>query len=317
MANKEKNDSNSYGKSQQTEGKTKIWKASTGILAVLLVVSLYFLLQGGTAVTGAALGPQDAGDKAVNYINQNLLNQGTAELVDVKEEKGLYLITLDIGGQEQESYITKDGELLLPQSVELKGGIPNNQPDSDQQDTDNGQNQPTRQEVSLDDDPVKGSEDAPVTIIEFSDFECPYCSKYYSQTLPQIEENYVKTGKVKIVYKDFPLTRIHPDAMKAAQAAECAQDQGNFWEYHDKMFENQDSLGVSSLKQYAQDLGLDTEEFNTCLDSGKYESEVQNDLQQGQSAGISGTPGFLINGRLVTGAQPYANFKQIIEEELN
>ncbi len=178
--------------------------------------------------------------------------------------------------------------------------------------------QPTetpRTEVSADDDAFKGSADAPVTIIEFSDFQCSFCARFFSQTLPQLQTNYIDTGKVKFVFRDFPLG-FHAEAQKAAEAAECAGDQGKFWEMHDKLFENYASLNVANMKQWASDLGLDTATFNDCLDSGKYESEVKSDMQDGQNAGISGTPSFFINGIKVVGAQPYSTFQQIIEAEL-
>ncbi|MFH1587183.1 MAG: DsbA family protein [Candidatus Diapherotrites archaeon] len=170
-------------------------------------------------------------------------------------------------------------------------------------------------EVSVDDDPVKGSEDAPVTIIEFSDFECPFCARFYSQTLSQIEKNYIDTGKVKLVYRDFPLS-FHQEAQPAAEAAECADEQGKFWEMHDKIFENQQAISDSSYKQWAAELGLDTGQFNECLDSGKYASEVQKDVADGQAYGVSGTPAFFINGTKLIGAQPYSKFEEAIENAL-
>jgi protein-disulfide isomerase len=170
-------------------------------------------------------------------------------------------------------------------------------------------------EASADDDPAKGKRDAPVTIIEWSDFQCPFCAKFFTQTLPQIEKEYIATGKAKLVYRDFPLS-FHQYAQKAAEAAECADDQGKFWEMHDMIFENQDAISVDDLKGYAEELGLDTEAFNDCLDSSKYEGEVQKDMADGQAAGVSGTPGFVINGRLIVGAQPFSSFKQAIDAAL-
>ena len=167
----------------------------------------------------------------------------------------------------------------------------------------------------VDDDPVKGDKNAPVTIVEFSDFQCPFCERFYTQTLSQIENEYIKTGKVKLVYRDFPLG-FHQYAQKAAEAAECADEQGKFWEFHNKIFENQQQLSLDSLKQWASEIGLETNKFNNCLDSGKMTSEVQKDLKDGSAAGISGTPGFIINGQLVSGAQPFSAFKQVIDAEL-
>ena len=167
----------------------------------------------------------------------------------------------------------------------------------------------------IDDDTVKGEANAPVTIIEWSDFECPFCARFYSQTLGQIEEKYIKTGKVRLVYRDFPLG-FHANAQKAAEAAECAGEQGKFWEMHDQLFEKGVKGGVSGFKQYAADIKLDTSKFNSCLDSGKMASETAKDMQDGQAVGITGTPGFIINGQLISGAQPFSVFQQIIEAEL-
>ena len=170
-----------------------------------------------------------------------------------------------------------------------------------------------------DDDAFKGDKDAPVTIVEWSDFGCFFCERFYSETLGLIEENYIETGKVKLVYRDFPWEAAHPGAGKAAEAAECAREQGKFWEMHDTIFEDGISGGVggvTAFKQYAINLGLNTENFNSCLDSGKFAKEVEKDMQDGRAAGISGTPGFIINGKLVSGAQPFSVFQQAIEAEL-
>lgn len=175
--------------------------------------------------------------------------------------------------------------------------------------------QPTKVSVSAEDDAVLGNANAPVTIIEFSDFECPFCGKFYTETLPSIKENYIDIGKVKLVFRDFPLP-FHPDAQKAAEAAECAGEQNKYWEMHDKIFENQNALSVANLKQYAKGMGLDSAQFNACLDSGKMASEVQKDLADGQGYGVSGTPTFFINGIELVGAQPYSVFDQLIKQAL-
>ena len=167
----------------------------------------------------------------------------------------------------------------------------------------------------VDGDYVKGDENAPVTIIEYSDFECPFCGRFFEQTLPQIEENYIDTGKVKLIYRDFPLG-FHANAQKAAEAAECAGEQGKYWEMHDTLYET-GALSIANLKQHAKDLGLDSTQFDSCLDSGKYATEVTDDMAKGQAAGVSGTPSFTINGKLLVGAQPYATFAQMIDAELS
>lgn len=171
-----------------------------------------------------------------------------------------------------------------------------------------------------DDDSVKGNSDAVVTIVEFSDFQCTFCKRFYDNALGQIRSTYIDTGKVKFVYRDFPLG-FHQNAQIAAEAAECAGEQGKFWEYHDKIFDNSQSDGTGlykdDLKQYAAELGLDAAAFNTCIDSGKYTQEVNDDFNDGSAAGVDGTPTFFINGTKIVGAQPFSNFQQIIDAELN
>ncbi len=171
------------------------------------------------------------------------------------------------------------------------------------------------QQLTEDDD-VKGSANAPVTIVEFSDYECPYCRRFATETLPQIILKYVDTGKAKLIFRDFPLS-FHQNAQKAAEAAECAGDQGKYYEMHDKLFGNGVAGGVGAFKQYAIELGLDTSEFSQCLDSGKAAAEISRDFNDGQNLGVTGTPAFFINDKVVVGAQPFSVFEQIIEQELN
>jgi len=163
-------------------------------------------------------------------------------------------------------------------------------------------------------DHVRGDFNAPITIVEFSDFECPFCEKHYP-TLNKILGDY--KGKVRLVYKHFPLSQIHPSAQKAAEASECASEQGKFWEYHDKVFENQPSgLSVEKLKQWARDLELNSSKFNNCLDSGKFAQKVTDNLQEGTTKGVNGTPATFINGQLISGAVPYDSIKQVIDNLL-
>jgi len=175
---------------------------------------------------------------------------------------------------------------------------------------------PRQQVVSIDDDAVEGDSEAPVTIIEFSDYECPFCARFYTQTLPLIRENYIDTGKVKLVFRDFPLS-FHPYAQKAAEAAECAGKEGDdkYYEMHDLLFEKGVDGGVDEYKEYAKEIGL-SNDFDECLDSGEMAEEVKKDMDEGASVGVRGTPAFFINGKLVTGAQPYSVFEQAIEQGL-
>jgi protein-disulfide isomerase len=163
------------------------------------------------------------------------------------------------------------------------------------------------------DDPVLGDAKAPVTVVEFSDFQCPFC-RQVMPTLKKLREVY--GDRVRIVWKDFPLTSIHPQAFKAAEAAHCAREQSKFWEYHDRLFENQGALDADFLKKYAADTGLDAAKFNTCLDTAKYAERVQAQMGVGNQLGVSSTPSMFVNGRMVSGAQPFEVFTAIIDEEL-
>lgn len=176
------------------------------------------------------------------------------------------------------------------------------------------------EDVSADDDPFLGSLDAPVTIIEFSDFQCPFCNRFFQNTFPELKKNYIDTGKVRYVYRDFPISSIHPFAEEAAEAANCAGEQGRFWEYHDMLFENQviwaSGNSTVEFKRYASNLSLNEEQFNLCLESERYADEVSKDLQDGLKVGVNGTPTLFVNGFKVVGAQPYEVFKGVIDSEL-
>ena len=162
-------------------------------------------------------------------------------------------------------------------------------------------------------DNVRGNFNAPITLVEYSDFECPYCGKIYP-TFKQLLNDY--PNQVRLVYKYFPLS-FHPNAQKAAEAAECASEQGKFWEYHDTLFDNQQNgFSITNFKQWAKDLNLNTSKFNDCLDTGKYASKVQADEADGQNRGVNGTPATFVNGQLISGAVPYESFKSVIDQLL-
>ncbi len=171
-----------------------------------------------------------------------------------------------------------------------------------------------RYDVPVDDDPILGAANAPITIIEFSDYQCPYCLQWHQQVLGRLREAY--PDQVRIVYRDFPLTSIHPEAEPAAEAANCANEQGAFWQYHDKLFSGQYSLSTQTYQQYATDLGLDLVKFNDCINTHRFQAEVQADLDFAVNLGVRSTPTFFINGIAVVGAQPFDIFKQVIDKEL-
>jgi len=182
--------------------------------------------------------------------------------------------------------------------------------------------------VSFDDEPVKGNPDAPVTVVEFSDFQCPFCSRFFEQTLPLIQENYIDTGKIKFVYKDLPLDNLHPNARSAHIAAECADEKGKFWEYHDVLFQKQaewqrlpsSDLDIT-LSQFAVDLGMQAASFESCMESQDIADEVNQDTLEAVRYGATGTPTFFIGTEKdgfikLVGAQPYATFQRAIDEQL-
>lgn len=331
-------------KAQSTEhkGKKSIASQISAKVAVIAVVALFVgILIGQFALpvnpTGLVSLPGEGGEETVDmdalkakveaYLNENILGpQGVEGKILSIEPYNDEFYTMKVN-------ILRDGESLAVDNIflsksgnALSGTVTflDEEVEPIQIDT-TPQPTPTPQESVLiqdfmDDDPTKGSDSAPIVIIEFSDFECPFCGKFYSQTLAQIEKDYIDTGIVQMVYRDFPLG-FHPQAKPAAMAGECADDQGKFWEMHDKIFENQAALSETSLKQWAQEIGLNTTTFDDCFDSAKYSSEIDADMADGTAAGIDGTPGFLIGTRdgtsqIISGAQPYSTFKAVIDSLL-
>ncbi len=187
---------------------------------------------------------------------------------------------------------------------------------------DNGQVQIGGAQKTSDRDVVLGEADAPVTLIEYGDYQCPFCGRFFTDTEPGLREEYIKTGKVKMAFRNFQF--LGPESIAAAEAAECAKDQGKFWNYHDALFRAEVADGVESngnlsrelFLKLAKELSLDTPAFTACFDSGKYKSLIENDLTDAQKYGVDSTPTTFINGQLIQGAQPYAQFKTLIDNLL-
>jgi protein-disulfide isomerase len=172
----------------------------------------------------------------------------------------------------------------------------------------------TRYDIPTEGFPSLGPDDAPITLVEFSDYQCPFCKRWHDETYQQLLAAY--PGQIRMVYRQLPLTSLHPDSMSAAVASMCANDQGAFWQFHDKLFSDEYALGRNAYIQYATALDLDTDAFKACLDSGKFDDAIQKDMAFSLNLGVQSTPTFFINGLAVVGAQPLSVFKQVIDKEL-
>jgi protein-disulfide isomerase len=179
--------------------------------------------------------------------------------------------------------------------------------------------------ANIGDAPFLGRADAPVTLVEFSDYQCPFCGRFFATTLPALKKEYIETGKVRYVFRDYPIDQLHPQARKAAEAAHCAGEQGKFWEMHDVLFQNQAGLSPSQLAEHARTIGLDSTSFDGCLSSGRHAARVEQGVKDAAGAGVQGTPAFVIGltkagdvveGTPVRGAQPIDTFRQMIDRAL-
>ena len=179
--------------------------------------------------------------------------------------------------------------------------------------------------TSVADAPSLGRADALVTLVEFSDFQCPFCARFFATTLPALKKDYIDTGKLRYVFRDFPLDQLHPNARKAAEAAHCAGEQGKYWEMHDVLFQNQRALAPAQLAEYARAVGVHGPEFDQCVSSDRYAPQIERGLMDGATAGVQGTPGFVIGrttaadtveGTAIRGAQPVETFRRIIDQWL-
>lgn len=278
------------------------------VLAVIVTSVLIFTNSGSNNILSFISGSsKDAlAKKAVDYLNQNILKGQVAELGGVFEESGVIKMQIKVNGSDFESYVTKDGKLFFPEAINISSYSNNSQG--------NGNGSAVDFDITQENH-VRGDFSAPITLVEFSDFECPFCEKHVP-TLERILEEYA--GSVRLVYRHFPLKSIHPSAQKAAEASECASEQGKFWEYHDLLFDNQKSgFSVEKFKQWAVQLGLNASQFDNCLDSSKYAGKVDADASEGASKRVNGTPATFINGELVSGAVPYEDFKKKIDALLS
>ena len=302
------------------------WVISTFVFVVLSLVLMW------NNYAGSGFG--NISSEKASEILETFLSDSSGTQITVKNivlENGLYKASVDYQGNEIALYMTKDGNYLIQDLIPLTNT------------NDDGENIGGLVSASEDDDAVLGDSNAEVTIIEFSDYQCPFCRKFWTETYPELKSQYVDTGKAKIIFRDLPLdtncnrnlgNQLHPMACKSAEAAECVREKAGdsgYWKFHDKMFSEQNILDSGSaigsvtktvtytdddLKKWAKDLGY---EISSCLDSGKYKSEIMKDISDAGLAGGSGTPYFVIKksgeekGTALSGAQPLSAFKSVID----
>jgi len=275
-----------------------------GFFAGIVVGYVVFAGKGGEAYTpspskldNSTLPITEVERRVEAYMNKKLVKPGiTVEISKSAEEGIFYKFNVNIlkDGEVVTTatvYATKDGRYLILNMVNISKSM--------------------KFEVSIEGEPTKGNPNAKITIVEFSGYDCPFCARFARETMKKILSNF----SVKFVLKDFP---VHGE-VKAHEAANCAMEQGKYWEYHDILFERQGEWRKNDSKfvEYAKELGLDVDKFKACLDSGKYRQEVLEDKQEGIELGVTGTPTFFINGKKVVGSLPYKEFEKIIQEAEN
>lgn len=234
------------------------------------------------------------------------LGQSSGDVADIKKD----IQTLKEGQQAMQKDLQEIKKLLAARPA---AGAP-------------GADQAMNALVTVDGEPTKGDKSAKVTLVEFSEYQCPFCGRHVRDVFPSIDRDYIQTGKVRYVFKDLPLESIHKNAFKAAEAAHCAGEEKKYWEMHDRLFANQNSLEPAMLTAHATAIGLDSKKFQACLDGGKYSAEIRKDLAEASKYGITGTPTTVIGvtqpdgkvkvSRVIRGAQAYDAFKTALDELL-
>ncbi len=301
------------------------WIMASIVLGLLFIGVLIF----GRGNIGTNVASESSVSAGVLAFLNSQVDGGGVTLNSIENKGTYYELLVTYQGNEIPIYVTLDGKNIIADLVPLSGDATN----SGSSGTGNTGGASDRVDgISIPKDaPVLGNANAPITIVEFSDFQCPFCRQFYTETLEQIKQNYIGTDKAKLVYMDFPLS-FHPSSIPAARAARCAREIGGnaaYWKMHDKMFDEQNirdggtvqstvTFTVDDIKKWAKEIGYN---IDLCLDSNKYADEVNADLNYGTTLGVSGTPGFFIGNNdngfaVVSGAQPYSAFQQVIEAEL-
>ena len=316
-AKHKKNKKSSHVAEEKSSDKTNIWLFTSVALAVLLIVSLVLGLSGALSregeVSATLLTQSEAEAKAAEFVNLIGEIEGVPlTLNDVVKEQGVYFVNVAFMGQQNSFYMSLDGDLFFLQGISISDireiqaqmALSEQQPPPVQQDS--------QVNVNLDGANTLGSGD--VLMVEYSSATCPFCARYNEDTFPLINSEYIETGKITYVYKHF--IRNDVDVL-AANGMECAGEQGAFFEFKDLVYANQNSLSQRAVySAWASELDLDVDAFDDCFNEGRYSAKANADTGEGQGNGVTGTPGFIINSRLIAGAQPFSNFQSAIEAEL-
>lgn len=283
---------------------TSAWMIAAIVLAVLFIATLVLGLTGVLSNDAQGMSQSSAEVKANEFVDALGM---PITVSSVARDEGLYRIDITIEGQSESWYMSPTGELLFPSAFTL----------SDIEDIASGQaptQQPPTTDVTVNLEDAHTLGDGEVLMVEYSSATCPFCARYATETFPLIKSDYVDTNQITYVYRHFIRNEVD---VVAANAMECAGEQGVFFEYKELVYSNQNMLSQqTAYVQWAEQLDLDVDAFNTCVEAEKYTQLVTAQTQEGQNNGITGTPGFLVNARLIAGAQPFQNFQAAIEAEL-
>ncbi len=283
---------------------SKKTKKNNGIIFLFTVIAILMF------PLGTSVSPNQAMNIAENEVSK-MIGDDTViiEAIGYELHHEMYQIYLNLTqgtlNQQTDIHVSRDGTALILGDIQHISESISSKP------------KPTRSEITLSENELSlGSIDAPVTLVEWSDFQCPFCKRFYETTIKEIKTNYIDTGKVRYVYKHFPLS-FHAAAEISAQAVECANEQGVWYDYHAAIFENQEGdYGKEELISWSKGIVPDQNAFKVCLNSNKYSEKISDDMSYGQSLGVQGTPGSFVNGIKVEGAQPYNVVAALIESEL-
>jgi len=280
------------------------WKVASIVLFIALVAVFLWKLPAGDN----SISEQKAINNLLSFINSS--GAGSAKVLSSSVVGPFYEVQLEFQGQQFPAQITKDGNFLIVNVIPISADAPA---------LDNVQS-PQSFNINISGSPSEGNESAKVVIAEFTDYQSPSVRAYFNESYPSLKKDYIDTGKVLYVIKDYPLSSQHPEAEKAAEAARCVAEQKGdtgYFRMHDLLLKNQDSLGAENYRKWAAQLGVNVGKFDSCMSEGTYAAAVQQDISYGKQLGVAGTPTFFIDGKIMAGAPSYSTFSRLIEQELS